>query len=158
MPPFEHYNKIYMEKLPVGISPEELWSIGSVIILPVTYNDLFRLYNEIEINNDINYLRVEYKYLPDKMHDLHPLNRRIDIFANQIIKHNKEKNDIENIKYWIKEAVVNFLNHFLKGEKKCNNSNEVKILRDVYYKIFKDDGPVLYNDFPDYINKGKSFK
>ena len=152
LPGLEKYDNLRMCSLPLYMCPEEFRSLGSVLVLPITFNDLIRWVNKIRSNRAILEEEVSLDLLPPASSDLHPLNRRINILAQKIHEANKLQltTKVTSIELSLREAVMDFFNTLRNFDeikslesKQVNAKDGLKSTNNVYHNIFRDDG--LFN-------------
>ena len=132
IPAFSTYSKIQFPKLPKDTCPDELWNLGHLVVLPVTYADLRRfaeMTNQMPVGTkSINKKHpiIQIADLPAKDKDQNPLNIRINSLAKEFLQQSKSVSDIERVKLQYRNCLADFLSQFYLIIRDILNENEVE--------------------------------
>ena len=160
MPAFNSYEKIHLTKLPPDTCPNELWNLGVLAVMPVTYADLRRFAEKIEDMHAItkpclakkdgkhkhSNAIVKITDLPAADNEQHPLNMRINTLAKEYLHQTESAIDIELVKMNYRHCLVDFLCtlYSIISKKICPNEQKkptpmhAESMKDILHGCFLD--------------------
>ena len=153
IPMFTRYLDIHINNLPTDAYPNVLSSLGTYVVLPVTFRDLHRWYEKIQKNPGLLH-EDNNIHLSDIHKGNNPtgsvLNIRIEALAKYVFHQRltEDGSSLDQIRLWYKKAVVSFFNTLNKSARKTLTHVEKgeSTWNDLINEIFKDED---FNDKDD---------